>query len=323
MAAILTHNARLMQPLSAELREGRSRWYTSPVQRRSRRPRRTRYLARFLFVTVAVVGIGSVMAGTTPGPAPLTPTPIGTVDGLVGVAAVPSAVPTPTMDPYRPTVPPPEPTVGPAPLSELDGYQWPLLHARITLPFGPTPWGSRLVEGKQFHDGVDMATFCGDRIVAAHSGVVLAAGRRFDQAIGWVGSLKRYFDRLDAKHLWMTLPIVVVTDDGNGYRSIYAHFEKLAVKAGQTVTAGQLLGYEGRTGRASGCHLHYGLFSPMETARIANEPSVVKRMKVPPFQIARVDPLLVLPSRTKTAKPKPSSGPSASPAPSPRPAAAN
>ena len=37
-------------------------------------------------------------------------------------------------------------------------------------------------------------------------------------------------------------PIVVVIDDGNGYRSIYAHFGKVDVKKGQVVKAGQLLG---------------------------------------------------------------------------------
>ena len=65
--------------------------------------------------------------------------------------------------------------------------------------------------------------------------------------------------------------------------------------AAQSVHAGQLLGYEGATGRASGCHLHYGLFSPLETARFAMEPDVMKRMKIPGYQIARVDPLRVLP----------------------------
>ena len=87
--------------------------------------------------------------------------------------------------------------------------------------------------------------------------------------------------RLDQKHLWNTLPIVVVIDDGNGYRSIYAHFSKIVVKKGQTVKAGQLLGYEGMTGRASGCHLHYGLFSPQETDSFGIDAAVAKRMKLP------------------------------------------
>jgi murein DD-endopeptidase MepM/ murein hydrolase activator NlpD len=194
----------------------------------------------------------------------------------------------------------------------LEGYRSPLPHGRLTLPFGPSSWGSRLVEGKAFHDGVDIATFCGDRIKAAHDGKVLAAGRRFDTQIGWVGDLRPYFDRLDRKHLWTTLPITVVIDDGNGYRSIYAHFSKVVVKRGQIVKAGQLLGYEGATGRASGCHLHYGLFSPLEAATFSIEPDVVKRMKVPRAQIARIDPLLVLPQHTD---PKPSTTPRVAPTP--------
>ncbi len=90
--------------------------------------------------------------------------------------------------------------------------------------------------------------------------------------MGWVGDLQPYLDRLEKKHLWSTLPIVVVIDDGNGYRSVYAHFGKVVVKKGQVVKAGQLLGYEGQTGRASGCHLHYGLFSPLETATFGIDP---------------------------------------------------
>ena len=62
--------------------------------------------------------------------------------------------------------------------------------------------------------GVDLATFCGDHVRAAHDGTVLAASRRFDAEIGWVGNLKPYFARLDRKHLWGTLPITVVIDDG-------------------------------------------------------------------------------------------------------------
>jgi murein DD-endopeptidase MepM/ murein hydrolase activator NlpD len=153
------------------------------------------------------------------------------------------------------------------------------------------------VDGKPFHDGIDVATFCGDRVMAAHAGTVLAASRRFDRSIGWVGDLEPYFERLDRKRLWMTLPIVVVIDDGNGYRSMYAHLSRTVVKAGDIVKAGQLLGYEGATGRASGCHLHYGLFSPWERDTFGIKPDVAKRMKLPKAEIARIDPLLVLPPK--------------------------
>ena len=204
------------------------------------------------------------------------------------------------------------PVPTPLPPDLLTGYQWPLPRGRLTLPFGPTPWGTRVVEGEKFHDGVDLATFCGDRIVAAHSGTVLAAGRHYDRVVGWVGDLQPYLDRLEKKKLYGTLPIVVVIDDGNGYRSIYAHFGKVQVKRGQTVKAGQLLGFEGATGRASGCHLHYGLFSPLETATFAIDKAVVKRMKVPTAEIARIDPMLALPDRPRPARPT-----AASPSPTP------
>jgi len=195
----------------------------------------------------------------------------------------------------------PPPT--PAPLASLTGYVWPIAHPRLTLPFGPTPWGTRVVGGQLFHDGVDLATFCDDRVVAAHDGVVLAAGRQFDSVMGWVGGLGPYFALLDRKRMWQDLPIVVVVDDGNGYRSVYAHFWKVVVRAGQTVRAGQLIGREGMTGHATGCHLHYSLFSPLETRTFGIEPKVVRSLRLPALEIARVDPLLVLPFRRGISEP--------------------
>jgi murein DD-endopeptidase MepM/ murein hydrolase activator NlpD len=192
-------------------------------------------------------------------------------------------------------------TVRPVSPSVLSGYRWPLAHPRLTLPFGPSPWGSRIVGGRLFHDGVDMATFCGDRVVAAHDGTVLAAGRRFDQLMGWQGDLAAYYARLDEKHAWDILPIMVIVDDGNGYRSLYAHFERVVVRPGQAIHAGDLLGYEGRTGRASGCHVHYGLFSPLEDKVFEISAKVVDKLLLPRFQTARIDPLLVLPPLPRAA----------------------
>lgn len=257
---------------------------------------------------VGVVGLGAGIAlvnGATGGKVG----PDGAVQGAVETPGeLPTATPRAVALASGGPVAEPSPTVAAspeaadptaAPIAALADYRWPLAKGRLTLPFGPSPWGSRIVGGESFHDGLDMATFCGDRIVAAHDGTVLAAGRRYDRYMGWVGDLQPYLDRLDRKKLWSTLPIVVVIDDGNGYRSVYAHFGKIDVKRGDTVKAGQLIGWEGATGRASGCHVHYGLFSPLETRTFTIEADVAKRMKLPRRQIARVDPLLVLPPRAR------------------------
>ncbi len=269
------------------------------------RSRRARFLAPVILAVVAFVAIGSVVA--VPAVAPSLLTPVSVVEGAANAPSGSAANQRPIV---RAPIDSPDGDEGrrarPVPPTGLSGYQWPLPNGRITLPFGRTAWGSRIVDGENFHDGVDMATFCGDRIVAAHSGTVLAAGRRFDAELGWVGDLKPYFDRLDRLALWSTLPITVIIDDGNGYRSIYAHFQKVVVKKGQVVRAGQFLGYEGATGRASGCHLHYGLFSPLESGQFGIDRDVVKRMKVPASEIARVDPLLALPERPR---PTPSTSP--------------
>ena len=180
-------------------------------------------------------------------------------------------------------------------VASLAGYQWPIRAGRVSLPFKAIPGGEWINNGRLFHDGVDMASFCGAPVGAAHAGVVLAAGRHFDDAIGWVGDLRPYYRRLEASHGWGNLPIVVVIDDGNGYRSIYAHFRDVTVKAGDTVRAGQLIGHEGATGHASGCHVHYGLFSPLETRTFGVRPDIIRRMRVPKLETARVDPLAVLP----------------------------
>ena len=229
---------------------------------------------------------------STPTPTPsatVTPQPTGTAtDSATHNTTFPPIVDVPTWPPAGPT---------PIPANRLTGYVWPLNNAKITLPFGPSPWGELLVDGKLFHDGVDMATQCGDKVMAAHDGVVLAAGQHYAEFMGWRGDLTAYNALFNSHNWWGSNPITIVIDDGDGYYSIYAHESRVTVKAGQHVTAGQTIGYEGATGNASGCHLHFGLFNPLEKATFDNLPDYISRLHLPAEETARIDPLLVLPYR--------------------------
>ena len=233
--------------------------------------------------------LGETAFDPTPEP---TPTP------------APTASPSPTLAPLISVPPRPEPLVAPARGADgptapdprlLHGYRWPLVNGVITSPFGPSPFGALVVGGERFHDGLDIASFCGDHVLAAHDGRVLVAGRKFDPFIGWVGSLGPHTRRMVRLNAWNELPITVIVDDGDGYRAIYAHLNAVAVKPGQLIRAGQQIGWEGSTGFATGCHVHFGLFSPLERHRFELRPDVQQRTKYPRWEIARIDPLDVLP----------------------------
>ena len=49
---------------------------------------------------------------------------------------------------------------------------------------------------------------------------------------------------------------------GDGYRTLYAHMSAFAVKQGDVVQQGQIIGYVGDTGYSFGCHCHFEMFGP-------------------------------------------------------------
>ncbi|MGT2463122.1 M23 family metallopeptidase [Sinomonas atrocyanea] len=86
----------------------------------------------------------------------------------------------------------------------------------------------------EFHWGQDFAAPCGTPVYAADSGVVRAAGWH-----PWGGGNR------------------VEIDHGDGLVTTYNHMLGAAVKTGESVEVGQVIGLVGETGSAIGCHLHF------------------------------------------------------------------
>lgn len=105
---------------------------------------------------------------------------------------------------------------------------------------GPHTYGEGfgVNRGSHVHQGQDVMADCGTPLVAAHSGTVKFAGRQ---------SLAGNY-------------IVISSDDGSG-DYVYMHLrDKALVAKGATVATGQPVGFVGRTGDATACHLHFELW---------------------------------------------------------------
>lgn len=105
-------------------------------------------------------------------------------------------------------------------------FDWPVDEARMTRGFR--------TKGKRPHHGVDLAAPQGTPILASQTGTVIYTGRDF-----------RGYGKM------------VMIEGTGGIATLYAHLSKIHVKQGQRIRQGQLVGSMGRTGRATGVHLHY------------------------------------------------------------------
>lgn len=89
------------------------------------------------------------------------------------------------------------------------------------------------------HQGQDVFAKCGTKLVAARGGKV--QWNKFQSAAGWY---------------------LVIDLKGNGKDHMYAHLKKRSpLKAGTRVHTGEKIGKVGQTGNASGCHLHFEIWS--------------------------------------------------------------
>ena len=120
--------------------------------------------------------------------------------------------------------------------------RYPVDNVIITQYFGNTPFASSGAYGGKGHNGIDLGASIGTPLRAAASGVVLATGNT-DATRGCYSFGKWVF----IKH-------------PNGLGTMYAHLSQISVSSGQQVATGQLIGYSGETGYATGPHLHFGVY---------------------------------------------------------------
>ena len=113
--------------------------------------------------------------------------------------------------------------------------QWPLpVAGTITSQFG---YRVDPITGEvSSHTGTDIACAEGTPILAAADGTVTVA----NGLDSWGGSYGYY----------------IQIDHGGGLETLYAHCSSICVTTGQQVQAGEVIGYVGHTGRATGSHLH-------------------------------------------------------------------
>lgn len=116
--------------------------------------------------------------------------------------------------------------------------RYPLEYTRISSGFSTSRLHPILARHRP-HQGVDFAAPQGTPVRAMADGVVLYAG--------WQGQLGRAV-RIDHA-------------DPSPYESVYGHFSRIAstVREGRRVRKGEIIGYVGRTGLATGPHLHLEL----------------------------------------------------------------
>lgn len=105
--------------------------------------------------------------------------------------------------------------------------------------------------------GTPIPTFVGGKVVYAEN----AGGGCDGLYAGPCVRLDR-FAALKASKFWTTGGgNVVVIEGSDGKRYSYAHLQSIAVKEGQTISAGTNIGKVGATGDATGPHLHFSLIS--------------------------------------------------------------
>ncbi len=123
---------------------------------------------------------------------------------------------------------------------------WPVDNVRITQYFGNTQFAASGAYNGKGHNGIDLAAPIGTPLKAALSGVVIGTG---DTDVGRCYSFGKW----------------VMIKHSNGLSTMYSHLSQIKAVPGQSVSTGQIIGYSGETGYATGPHLHFGVYVTSNT----------------------------------------------------------
>jgi murein DD-endopeptidase MepM/ murein hydrolase activator NlpD len=123
--------------------------------------------------------------------------------------------------------------------------RWPVDKPVITQYFGNTEFATQnpSIYNGHGHSGIDLRASPGTPIKAAASGVVKGTG---DTDLTCPGA---------SYGRW------VMVEHSNGLSTLYAHLSVIRVSKGQSVDTGEIVGYSGSTGYATGPHLHFTVFA--------------------------------------------------------------
>ncbi len=155
---------------------------------------------------------------------------------------------------------------------------WPLDTITITQRFGMTAFAQTGAYNGKGHNGVDFAAAIGTPVKAALTGTVVDTGNTDLTCPG-----ASYGKWILLRH-------------DNGLSTLYAHLSLIKVTPGEQVNTGDVIGYSGFTGYATGPHLHFTVYAT-QGVQVIDRPSVVchatYHMPVADLK-AYLDPLLYL-----------------------------
>lgn len=127
------------------------------------------------------------------------------------------------------------------PLARPGFLLFPVPGGKITQGYGATDFALATYVGK-WHNAIDIGKYLGAEMVAAEDGAVVALDNQ-DKYCPKIG----YGKYIVIKHT-------------NGLTTLYGHMSSQSVKLNQNVKRGELIGYMGKTGWATGPHVHFAVF---------------------------------------------------------------